>query len=252
MITDATLVLLATLYAAGWRKLRAGSNRWRGAAFAVGWLTSLAALAPPLHELAEARLWAHMLQHELLIVIAAPFFALSRFDGALLTLLHPRQRAIAARFLKRLRLSLPVACALHAVALWTWHAPLLYEAAISQPLWHAAEHGSFFGTALLFWWAALARRSGYGTAALYTFATSLHTGILGALLFLAPHAWYSAYGTGAQALADQQLAGLIMWVPGGVVLALSALLLFWRWLDDMERRAASRDAAVYVRPAIMS
>ncbi len=246
MIAILALTLFAALYVAGQRRMGHRRRRWRSAAFAVGWSAAVAALGQPLHELAETELWAHMLQHEMLIVIAAPLLALSRFDAALLALLQPSRRAPAARWLKRLRINMPVACALHAIALWIWHLPLLYEMAVRHPLLHGAEHGSFFGTALLFWWAALARRSGYGAAALYTFATSLHTGILGALLFLAPRPWYPAYGSGAQAMADQQLAGLIMWVPGGAVLALSALLLFWRWLDDMEKRSASSEMAVYI------
>lgn len=182
-----------------------------------------------------------MVQHELLIVLAAPLLALARPQRVLLASLPRNARHLAGRCLRRLRLSMAVAWTLHALVFWLWHIPTLYAAAAHQPLLHAAQHASFFGTALLFWWTVLERRAAFGAAALYTFATALHTGLLGALLFLAPRPWYAPYAAAPDALEDQQLAGLIMWVPGGVVLALTALLLFWRWLDDMERRAGARE-----------
>jgi cytochrome c2 len=117
----------------------------------------------------------------------------------------------------------------------------LYQAAVEHPLLHAAQHASFLGTALFFWWSVFARRAEYGAAALYTFTTSLHTGVLGALLFLAPAVWYPIYGSGRAALEDQQLAGLIMWIPGGAVLGLVALYLIWRWLEDNERSTVRRE-----------
>jgi len=183
-----------------------------------------------------------MAQHELLMIVAAPLLALARPELVCLLLIPPRQRRRVARGLYRLRLNLFLAWALHGAALWLWHLPALYEAAVQEPLIHFAQHASFFLTALVFWQAALDRRSGYGAAALYTFATSLHSGVLGALFFLAPHPWYRVYGAGTVALEDQQLAGLLMWVPGGVALALMALALFWRWLADIERRGCMRQA----------
>lgn len=240
MIALVILALLGALYIAGAHRLRVRS-RWHAASFAAAWTVLVTALAPPLHELAEMRLWAHMVQHELLIVLAAPLLALARPHRVLLASLPRKPRRLAGRCLRRMRLSMPVAWSLHALVFWLWHIPALYAAAANQPLLHAVQHAGFFGSALLFWWAVLERRAAFGAAALYTFATALHTGFLGALLFLAPRPWYPPYAAAADALEDQQLAGLIMWVPGGVILALTALLLFWRWLDDMERRGAVRE-----------
>jgi cytochrome c2 len=73
------------------------------------------------------------------------------------------------------------------------------------------------------------------------FATSLHTGLLGVLMFLAQRPWYAFYAQAPDALEDQQLAGLIMWIPGGIVLAISALVLIALWLKEADRRARARD-----------
>jgi len=245
-----SLLLMASLYAAAVWKDK--TVRRRDAFFFTGgWLALLLALSPPVHELAEAHLWAHMAQHELIMIIAAPLLALGRPHLVLLRLLGRDQRAIVTRWFYRLRTNLLLAWALHGTTLWVWHVPSLYEAAVNQPLVHFAQHASFLVTALLFWWAALDRRSGYGAAALYTFATSLHSGILGALFFLAPQSWYRVYGIGHAALEDQQLAGLIMWIPGGVVFALTALGLLWRWLADIERRVNAREARALVLALIL-
>jgi len=242
MITVTTLgiALLAFLHIFNAGPARDGRGRFHVAAFAAGWLALIAALAPPLDALADAKLSAHMVQHELLMVVAAPLIALGRPHLALLGILPRKIRRRAAQWFERIRLGTPVAWILHSVALWLWHAPYLYDAALVRPWLHAAEHASFLGTALLFWWSVLDRRARYGAAALYVFATSLHSGLLGALLFLAPRPWYSAYA-GPGALEDQQLAGLVMWILGGVVLAATSLILIARWLDEVERRVAARE-----------
>jgi putative membrane protein len=104
---------------------------------------------------------------------------------------------------------------------------------------HAAQHASFFLSALLFWWSLLyARgRAGYGLGVLYIFTTAVHTSILGALLTFAPSVWYPAYAPGTRAwglspLEDQQIGGLIMWVPAGVVYLAAGLALFAAWLRE--------------------
>jgi cytochrome c oxidase assembly factor CtaG len=107
------------------------------------------------------------------------------------------------------------------------------------------QHASFLVSALLFWWALLRTprsRNGYGTATFYVFGTALHTSILGALLTFAPTLWYPVYeGTtyawGLSALEDQQLGGLIMWVPAGVLYTVAGLLLIGAWLRDSEMRS---------------
>ena len=130
----------------------------------TGWLVLAAALISPLHELADQYLSAHMLQHELLIVLAAPLLALARPQVLLLSLLRQRARRFAARVIGRLRMGMAGAWVLHSLALWLWHVPSFYDAAVQRQVFHAAQHLSFFGTALVFWWAVFQRRfahSGY-------------------------------------------------------------------------------------------
>lgn len=241
IITALFLTLIAALYIFGAGAHRAGIRRFHMAAFVAGWSTVAAALMPPLHEFAETYLSAHMLQHELLMVIAAPLLALGRPRHVLFALLPRARRGRTATKFRRLRISMPLAWALHACAVWAWHLPALYQAAAVQPLLHVAQHASFGGTALLFWFSVLERRREYGAAALYTFATSVHTGILGALMFLTPQPWYPIYGNSLAAREDQQLAGLIMWIPGGALMAFTALCLLWFWLRDIEQRVLMRE-----------
>lgn len=246
----------ALAYAAGlsrlWRRVgfRRGVPPWRAAAFAGGWLILAAALSPPFEALSRHAFWAHMVGHELLVAAAAPLLALSRPLAVLAWALPPPWRrpttvgfrlsgaAAAGR-----RLAAPAtATVLHGGTLWLWHAPRLFEAALVSPFVHGLEHGTFLATALLFWGALFenARRrrgTGSGVAALCLFVTSLHTGLLGALLVVSPRLWYPAQsaGQGLSALEDQQLAGLVMWVPGGLVYAGAALALLGLWIAGAGR-----------------
>jgi len=221
-------------------------------AFAAGLVSLFAALISPLNGLAAALASAHMVQHLALVLIAAPLLVLGAPLVPLLWALpQPMRRALGgwwkqARALRRAWYALRrpvVAWWLHAVAMWTWHLPSLYQAALGSEFLHALEHGCFFGTALLFWRALFpAGKSGrlsYGAGLLYVFATGMQSGVLGALLTFAPTPWYPAYGASVAAwgltpLEDQQLAGLIMWVPGGLVYIHVAVVLFMAWLQAEE------------------
>jgi len=257
----AALALVAGLYLRGARALWArvgaghGLRRWQVGAYVGGLLTLVVALISPLDALGSALLSAHMLQHLLLIAVAAPLVVLGRPTIALLWAVPTRRRRQVGRWWRRAPgiqsvwagLSLPlVAWLLHTAALWAWHAPPLYQAALDVPILHGAEHVSFLGTGLLFWWTVLAtgsgsapasegRRTAYGLGALSIFALTLQSGLLGALMTFAPVPWYPAY-TGRTApwglapLEDQQLAGLLMWVPGGMIYAAVALGLLAVWI----------------------
>jgi putative membrane protein len=145
-----------------------------------------------------------------------------------------------------------VAWLIHAVVLWTWHVPTLFQATLTSDAMHAAQHASFLGSALLFWWAVMhgqRRALGYGVAVLYLFTTALHSGLLGALLTFAGAIWYPAYAQttaawGLTPLEDQQLGGLIMWIPAGLVYIIAGLALFAGWLRESETRAVKRDRSV--------
>ena len=242
MISLFTLTILAAFYIVAKKAVpRPIYGRFHTAAFLAGCVAVGIALASPLDELAESRLSAHMIQHEILMVIAAPLLALGRAHWVILNLLARRPKNVAAKLFRFARCNPLTACILHGVAIWLWHVPTFYQAALAHPFLHALQHASFLGTALLFWWSVLDRSAGYGLAAFYVFGTSLHTGILGALLFFSPRLWYPIYGLGGAALEDQQLAGLIMWIPGGFVLAATALLLISYWLAETERRITARE-----------
>ncbi|HEX2188904.1 MAG TPA: cytochrome c oxidase assembly protein, partial [Longimicrobiaceae bacterium] len=145
---------------------------------------------------------------------------------------------------------------LHAAAIWLWHLPALYQATLASDAVHGLQHLSFLGTALLFWW-ALAHgrrgRTGYGAAVLALFTTALHSGGLGALLTFSPRPWYPAYAESTAAwgltpLEDQQLAGLIMWIPAGVSYLIAGLLLLAGWMRESERRAVRWEERGALRP----
>jgi putative membrane protein len=203
--------------------LRAGAalGGRHAAAFAAGWLALLAALAPPLDRAAADSFAAHMVQHELLMLVAPPLLILGRPFAALAATLPARAVRLAA-----LPLAIPplAAVCLHGAALWLWHAPRLFDAGLASPAVHALQHASFFWTALLFWWTVF-RRVRTGAAVVYLLATLIHTGALAALLTFAPAPLYAG-----ASLEEQQLGGLIMWVPAGYAMMLAGILAFDRLL----------------------
>jgi cytochrome c2 len=142
-----------------------------------------------------------------------------------------------------------VAWIIHAVVLWSWHVPFLFQATLDSEFVHALQHASFLFSALLFWWAVLHGRQraiGFGVAVLYMFTTALHSGLLGALLTFARTVWYPIYNDttapwGLTPLEDQQLGGLIMWIPAGLVYIVAGLALFAGWLRESENRAQAAD-----------
>jgi cytochrome c oxidase assembly factor CtaG len=229
-------------------------------AFYGGLAAVFVALVSPVDSLGLALFSGHMAQHTLLMLVAAPLLALGQPAAPmLLGLPDPLLRGLGRLWARAawLRPASHVAAgpaaawALHAIALWAWHAPPLYEAALRSELVHALEHLSFFGTAVLFWWAALGPAAGrgspghglgHGLAILYLFTMAVVSGTLGALITFSPRPWYAAHldttaAWGLTPLADQQLAGAIMWVPAGVVYVAAALALFGGWLAAVERRA---------------
>jgi len=235
------LALACWLYARGvralWRSagIGRGVGRWRVACFAGGGTVLALALVSPIDGVASALFAVHMLQHMLLVVVAAPLLMLGDVGTATLWALGIaarrdvgawwRARRVLPAVWRVLRLPI-VAFTLHVAALWLWHVPSLYDAALRHESVHVAEHASFFLTALLFWYpiadAHPRRRFGIGVATLYLFAAGLQCTLLGALITMARHPWYVGhYATtaawGLTPLEDQQLAGLVMWIPAGLV-----------------------------------
>jgi putative membrane protein len=253
------LALSAALYAAGLARLwrRAGRGHGvsvaQGCAFAAGWLTLLVALVTPLDALGSVLFSAHMVQHELLMLVAAPLLVLGRPLAAWAWALPQPWRRTTGRVLRHPAWRIPwqvvtaplVAWLLHALALWLWHIPALFDAALDNSTLHAWQHLSFLLTALLFWWSVLGAmtRKDQGVALVSLFTTMVHTGALGAVLALARTPWYGHYFAttslfGIDALEDQQLGGLIMWVPAGGIYILWGVATAGRWIKPHAQRAA--------------
>lgn len=247
------IVSTGMLFMRGWWILSTRSTHGRrrlvlrGLCFAAGWLTMAGALISPLHAAGERSFTAHMVEHELLMLVAAPLIVAAHPLSAMLWAFP----AGARRAIGAVSASVPVsatfrflsgaaaATVLQAATLWVWHMPALFDLALAHDGWHAAQHLSFIVSALLFWTAMLGRRgAGSGApgaralAAFCLLLTSIVTGALGALMAFSQSPWYSGYARlaersfGLGPAEDQQIAGLIMWIPGGLVHAVAALLLF--------------------------
>jgi putative membrane protein len=260
------LFATAMLYVVGLLRMRVNGAKLRPIPIlccVVGWLSLLVALDSPVHEISEQLFWVHMTQHEILMLISAPLLILSEPAAPLVFALPERWRVPVANIAKAkliertwLLVSAPIAAwLLHAAALWAWHAPRLFDAALDSEWVHAAQHISFFGTALLFWWTLFhkhAGRRGYGGAILYVFTTAVHTSVLGALLTFAPRTLYAPYAQtaplwGLTALQDQQVGGLIMWIPAGTLLTIVALILLAKWIGQSDRRWEYTRTAALIR-----
>ncbi len=222
------------------------ARRRHAAAFVAGWATLALVLLSPLAALSGALFSAHMVEHEAMMLVCAPLMVLGRPLGIMMWAFPHNVRIALGRIVRARawtacwrRLVSPLwAWSLHAIALWAWHAPYLFEAAVAHPVVHTLQHASFLLTALLLWRAIVgegATRRGSGPAMFSLFTTMVHTGALGALIALAPGIWYPSYieptsALGVDPLHDQQLGGLIMWIPGAVAYLLGALAVASRWL----------------------
>jgi putative membrane protein len=238
------------LFLIGRRRLarRSGVHRGRSWLFVGGWLALALALISPLHEGGERSFTLHMAEHELIMLVATLLLAASHTGGILVWGMPAGlRRTIGGTWKSPLastwrHLTDPLtATILQAVVMWAWHAPALFNRALASDGWHVAQHLSFFISSLIFWAAMVdPRRGGYLLSAACLFLTSLVEGALGGLMALSSSPWYSAYaamgmtGIGMDPLTDQRLAGLLMWIPGGVVHGSAALVLLHAWLTNQD------------------
>jgi cytochrome c oxidase assembly factor CtaG len=228
-----------------------GVRKWQVRCFAFGWAFLALALVAPLHWLGEQLFVAHMVEHEVLMTVSAPLIVIARPYGAMMWGLPFTWRSRLGHALQNTAfleiwsflVDPPVATALHAVAIWAWHIPGLFDAALQNSWVHWAQHLSFFLTALLFWRALLGaslRVEAEGMAVVYLFITALHCSLLGVLITLARRPLYPSQASsaiwGLTPLQDQQAAGLVMWIPPGIVYAAAALFAVARWIE----RSASK------------
>ena len=246
------IALAGVLYATGSVKLWRRSNDRRflmrsAAAYWSGWAALVIALVSPVHYLGEHLFTFHMIEHEIVVAVAAPLIVAARPVGVLVWGLPRRFRREAMKIMRSGPVEKTweivtagfVATALHGLAIWVWHVPAFFDATVTNILLHRLQHLSFFVTAIFFWW-AVTWKVGRGAAAWHLFATMMHTSILGALIALAPRVAYvmqTRYAPewGLTPLEDQQLAGVVMWVPGGIVYAAAALAIVAMWISQSSR-----------------
>ncbi len=218
--------------------------------FTAGLLVILLALVSPLDEIGDSYLFsAHMIQHLLLALVAPPLLLL----GMPGWLLRPLLRAgLIRRVLHLLTLPL-VALILFNATFFIWHVPTLYEATLHNEAIHISEHVLFIATGMLNWWPILSplpqlSRLSPPTQILYLFLEGIPATILGALIVFAASPLYPTYAAaprvfGLDPIADQQLAGLVMWMPGGMIYLLALSLIFFTWLQREQQLAHDQPAA---------
>lgn len=251
MATVIVLCALGALYGIGvqslWQQRGIGSVIGIGnaVAFAVGLTVIALAGSPPVREAAGASFAGHMTQHMLLLVVAGPL--LGAGGAALpisLALPHRIRRYVnwlrahpVSRRLRRPAHRIITGCLIFTCVLWLWHLPALFAAAERHPALHALEHLSFVAVAWMLWAAVLTpdrHRLPGPVGFLLLFAVGMTGAALGAVLTFAPHPLYPPEVYAApDALADQQLAGLVMWIPMDIVLLGFALNVFGRWLAGL-------------------
>lgn len=246
-----TAAALAVAYDVGARRLLAAhptsSWTWRRWAFPAGLAVLVVALLPPLEPVVEENFPLHMAQHVALLMVAAPLLALGASGlPLLLALPHRWRRRIAgvrsSSPVRRTRAvaTLPaVVVSVHAAVVCAWHLPGLYSAALGSTAVHVTEHATFLAVGWWFWSLVTTPAAELdGRTVLYIAASGLPMNLLGAVLTFAPVPLYPAQtGTGVGALTQQQLAGLLMWVPAGMVyLGLCAVVLLV-WLGRLERQS---------------
>ncbi|HEV2918580.1 MAG TPA: cytochrome c oxidase assembly protein [Actinomycetota bacterium] len=253
-------VLLGGFLLAAWAYRRgrtSGPRRpvdsWRARCFTVALVALGLALLSPLDALSNALASAHMVQHLLLLLVAAPLLALSAPSSAILRGSPLAVRRASGRWRRRLGLTLgnlgglrhPAAVWLLQVGvLWFWHAAAPYDAALDNQFLHLLEHASFLVTAVLFWHVVIgvrgaARVSG-GLGVLLVFAMAMQSVFLAVLLTFARTPWYSGYAAttaswGLDPLTEQQVAGIILWIPAGGIYLAAALVLLVTWIRATER-----------------
>lgn len=236
---------VAALLAAAWlhalRARRQRLPRARGLMFLAGLGVAVAALNGPLHDLAEHRSFAaHMAQHLVLTLLTPPLLLAGTPGWMLDRLVAPLVARPATRApLACLTRPLP-ALALHATALFFWHLPGPYDAALGSRAAHAAQHLTLLVTALGAWWPVLSPSRllpalPYAGRILYLFVFGVPMTVVAAMVTGADHLLYRFYGAaprplGLDALTDQRLGGVIMWVPAGIIPLVAFTIVFFRWV----------------------
>jgi putative membrane protein len=224
------------------------------ASFAGGTLVLFLSLNGPLHELSDNFLFsAHMVQHLIITLIVPPLWLMGLPQWSL----RPLLRRHAAYACARAVTGPLVAFALYNVTFIGWHFPAAYNGALVNHDLHILQHIMFIGASLLMWWPVVSpvpalERLQTPTRILYLFALGIPMSIVSAIITLAGHALYPWYEAAPRvfeltALDDQQLGGLIMWVPGMLVFWIAITIIFFRWSRREEREEWRERALLQAR-----
>jgi cytochrome c oxidase assembly factor CtaG len=236
---------ITTAYVLRWRAVRRehgtrAISGWRLFVFLCGIASGAAALISPIDALAQDLFVMHMVQHVLLLDFAPVFCIL----GLTKVLLRPVTRRVQRLERAAGPIAHPVfAICFYVAAMWAWHVPAMYDAALSHPAIHVLEHLTFACAGALYWWHLLSpirsrhRLGGMGPI-VYMVSTKLFVGLLGIGLTFTPHALYSHYSGGTWGLSadeDEQLAGAVMAIEQSIVMGIAVAWLFVRMLDESQR-----------------
>jgi cytochrome c oxidase assembly factor CtaG len=267
------LVASAAIYARGWNSLRRHDAErwpaWRLWSFLGGLTAIFLALASPLETFAGLLLLVHMLQHMLLLLVAPPLIWLS---APMLPMLRGLPKPLRSGLIAPvLRLPLVreaftwlthplVAWPLFAATVWLWHTPRGYELALADPTWHVAEHVSFVGAALLFWYPVVSPfpsrpRWSRWIIVPYLILTDVQNTVLAAWLTFSSAPIYGYYESqprvgGWSPLEDQHVAGVLMWVPGSIALLVPVLVIGLKLLLGERKAQAAGGATSRSLPVI--
>ncbi|HEV8585387.1 MAG TPA: cytochrome c oxidase assembly protein [Methylomirabilota bacterium] len=254
-LVAAILAAWAAAYVIGWWRLARRADRppptWRAAAAMTALAAVATALLSPLDALAHERFSAHMVQHLLLLMVAAPLLLVANpFPVLLWALPAPARIALRPLFTRHglVRRGLRAltdarrAWGLFAATVWGWHLPALYDLALGAESVHALEHGTLFAAALLFWWPLLDPAPHVratvrpAVAVVYVVLAGFQSAALGLGLMLWPTVLYASYANAGGSLDDQAWGGVLMWAVSGVVDMAAVMALVWRFLAAADRR----------------
>ena len=236
-------------YLAGLWRAQRRPGFGRIALFLSGWMLLALSLVGPIETWAHVSLAGHMTQHMLLLAVVPPLLLLARPMPQYMLALPAQTRRRVGPLLGRIyggTAATPfTAFLVHGLVIWLWHLPLPYQIVLEYQLMHDAVHLMFFGTGMWFWWSLIAPgrlgQGSFGSAAVLAVLTMMHMGMLGALMTFAPQLLYPEHPAGFAGfdqLSDQQLAGLLMWVPGGLIYTIAALALTGLWLRRTDEASA--------------
>jgi putative membrane protein len=253
IIIGTVIVLGLYFYAVGLLRkpytLIDGVKKSQVISFWLGILVIFFALVSPIDEIGDKYLFSmHMVQHLFLTIVGPPLLLLGTPEVLLKPILRNR---LVFRIAKVLTYPF-LAFFLFNADFWLWHAPPLYDATLTNQNLHILEHLTFIVFAVIYWWPIFSPmkedlpRLSIGGQVLYLFFSGMPVVALGAGLTFAPPLYapyiYAPRIWGLSAATDQQLGGLIMWIPGNIIFIAIVSVLFIRWMQQQEAKQRAQEA----------